>query len=86
MSHIDYATIPPLVRAALDRHAHEHQHTGGFVTAVLENNLMEAIGQADANSLAAMRSILAYVYNEIPGACHGSPAKVKAWRKAGSAS
>jgi hypothetical protein len=82
MNHIDYNTIPPLVRAALHKHAHDHQHTGDFVTAVLENNLMEAIGQADANSLAAMRSILSYVYNELPSNCHGSPAKVKAWRKA----
>ncbi len=81
MSRIDYATIPPLVREALDKHAKEHRSTGGFVTAVLENNLMEAVGQADHNSLAALPSIVAYVYNEIPGACHGSPAKVKAWRE-----
>ena len=78
---IDYATIPLYVREALHKHAHQHQHTGGFVTAVLENNLMEAVGQADAKSFAALPSICSYVYNEIPGGCHGSPAKVKAWRE-----
>lgn len=80
-SRIDYATIPPRVREALDQHAQEHRPTGDFTTAVLENNLMEAVGRADNNSLAALPSIVAYVYNELPGGCHGSPAKVKAWRE-----
>jgi hypothetical protein len=81
MSRIDYATIPPLVREALDRHAQEHAHTGGFVTSVLENDLKEAVWHADAASFAALPSICSYIHWHLPGGCHGSPEKVKAWRE-----
>ncbi len=78
MSQIDYATIPPLVLAALQKHA-RHEPVGGFVRAVLENDLKAAVNWAAPDSLAALRSILAYVYWELPAASHGTPAKVQAW-------
>jgi hypothetical protein len=81
MSRINYATIPPRVREALERHARERAHTGDFVTTVLENDLKEAVWKADAASFAALPSICSYIHWELPGACHGSPAKVKAWRE-----
>jgi hypothetical protein len=54
---------------------------GGFVTAVLENNLMEAFGRADEENRYSLFDICNYVYNEIPAGSHGSPAKVEAWMK-----
>ncbi|MES2634070.1 MAG: hypothetical protein V4669_13935 [Pseudomonadota bacterium] len=82
MAHIDYATIPQAVREALDRHAEEHAPTGDFTTAVLRNDLMQAISRADADSLRALPSICAYVMIYLPGGCHGSREKVAAWRAA----
>ena len=76
-----YPTIPPLIRAGLRRYADEHMGTGSFLTAVLENNLSEAIIRADVFSLAAIKDIVMYVHWEIPGNCHGSPEAVNAWLK-----
>ena len=78
---IDYDTIPPKIRKALDRWANEGTPVGHFVTAVLENNLSDAVARADEDSLAALHSIVGYVYNELPSPCWGSPEKTKAWAK-----
>lgn len=76
---IDYATIPPLVRAAIDRYVKDHVKCGDFTMSVLRNDLREAVPRADDDSFAALRSIVCYCHNEIPGPCWGSPAKVEAW-------
>ncbi len=76
-----YDTIPPKVRAAIDRYATERIQPGDFTTAVLCNNFSDAIAHADENSLRAIREIMIYVYNEIPGNCWGSKEKVIAWLK-----
>ena len=56
----------------------DRQPVGGFLTAVLENDLMQAFGQADQYNLAALKEILIYVRWEIPASCWGSPEKVQA--------
>jgi len=53
--------------------------TGGFLQAVLENNLIEAFARADEDNQSSMFEIVKYVYNELPLICYGSPAKVKKW-------
>jgi hypothetical protein len=79
---IDYTSIPRQVMEALRRHGDPAQRgpTGDFVTAVLENDLHNAVGRADHKSLAALSSIVAWVYNEMPAPAWGSPEKVAAWR------
>jgi hypothetical protein len=52
---------------------------GDFLTAVLENNLSEACGRADDDNLENLPAYVAYLYNEAPSPCHGSPEKVRAW-------
>jgi hypothetical protein len=79
---IDYASIPEATRYTIDAWAERAQPRGSFVQAVLENNLAEAVGRADEGNIAALHSIVAYVYNHVPAARWGSPAKVKAWSKA----
>jgi len=63
----------------LRRYADDGIPPGGFLMAVLENNLMEAFGRADEQNTLDMVEIAAYVYNEIPSVCHGSPERVTAW-------
>ena len=70
---------PVTILDAIRNHADHHHPCGSFTTAVLENNLSEAIGRADQFSLAGLFEIVRYVRWEIPSVCHGSPEKVKAW-------
>lgn len=52
---------------------------GGFLYAVLSNNLKESFGRADLENRRDMFEIVSYCYNEIPNTCWGSPEKVTAW-------
>ena len=64
---------------SLRRYADEKTPTGGFLRAVLENNLMESFGRSDTGNRESMFEICEYIYNEMQLACHGSPEKVKKW-------
>ncbi len=55
---------------------------GGFLTAVLCNDLMDACGRADNSNIHNLPAYCAFLYNEAPPACFGSPAKVEAWIEA----
>lgn len=53
--------------------------TGGFLRAVLENDLREACARADEVSRAFLFDIVSFLYNEAPSTCWGSPERVAAW-------
>lgn len=73
------------------RHLPEHMHgsiqryllngipPGSFLTAVLENDLMEAFGRADDDNREALFEWVRFIYNYAPTGCHGSSEKVSAW-------
>ncbi len=67
------------IKNELDRYAKQHTPTGSFLRAVLENDLMEATGAADTDSLRDIYDICTYIYNELPSNCHGSPEIVAKW-------
>ena len=71
--------IPERIKNSLDRYAQHHVPTGGFLKAVLENDLQEAVARADEDTLMALRTICAYVYNELPSPCWGTREKVTKW-------
>ncbi len=52
---------------------------GGWLTAVLCNDLSMAVLKADETNLKALPATVAYVYQEIPSAAWGSPQKVRTW-------
>lgn len=72
-------SCPLHIRLSLDRYAIEHIECGHFLTAVLENDLFEAVGRADSENLEVLPHICAYVYNILPATCHGSKEKVQAY-------
>jgi len=74
--------VPAAIRSSLQRYAEEHVPTGGFLRAVLENDLMETLARADKDNRAALLAICLFVYNELPASCWGSPDKVRAWLEA----
>lgn len=73
----DRVPLPTL--QGLQRYAQRHCPVGHFLTAVLSNDLMEAVGRADEGNRAALADICTYVFNYLPIGCWGSPAKVQAW-------
>ena len=76
-------TIPSDLIKSLTYYVEHHSETGGFLRAVLENDLTEAIGRADLDNLLILKDIVGYIFNELPMSCWGSKEKVKAWLKAG---
>ncbi len=82
----DYAKqIRPDIKAALDAYANGRRPVGGFLTAVLSNDLAEACARADEQNLWSLPVIVGYVWNHLPSGCWGSPEKVAAWRRHESA-
>ena len=75
------AGIPLPILEGLREYGLHHVPAGGFLHAVLCNNLHEAVCRADVDSLAAIRQIVLYVYNVMPSPCWGSQEKVQAWLK-----
>ena len=71
--------IPTNVKESLQRYAKQRIPTGDFLRAVLENDLMEAVGRADDFNRYRLFDICSYVYNEMPMSCHGSKEDVKNW-------
>ncbi len=71
--------VPDHLIDGLVAYVAERRPPGGFLRAVLENDLKEAFGRSDLESALGMRYICMWLYNCVPGACYGSPAKVSAW-------
>ena len=53
---------------------------GGFLDAVLRNDLKGAIARGDQAHLRALPSIVRYLVNYVPANCWGSEERVRAWR------
>lgn len=77
---MNYA-IPQLVREGIDDYVEHRRRQGGFVMAVLRNDLLWSIVRADSASLAALKSIVRYLHNEVTDECWGSDEKVATWLK-----
>jgi hypothetical protein len=71
--------VPAHMIGGIDRYVEHHIEPGGFLRAVLENNLKEALGRADMENRYALFDIVSYIYNECPFQCWGSPEKVGLW-------
>ena len=74
---------PEEIKETLNRYVEQKIPTGGFLEAVLCNNLSEAIGRADHINITCLPGIYRWIHWEIPSACHGSPEKVRAWLEQG---
>lgn len=54
-------------------------HPGGFLTAVLQNKLMETIQRADSTNFSHIYDIVNFIYNKIPIGCWGSEERMEFW-------
>jgi len=70
---------PLPIRAAIDRFVRDRLRPGGFVNAILENDLLEAINRADSANLFLIPHIVAYMAEHVPASARGSEAWVNDW-------
>ena len=77
--------IPARMIGGIERYIHEHIQPGDFLSAIITNDLAEAVGRADDENLHNLPAYVAYFYNEAPSTCWGSPNKMRDWLKEGRA-
>ena len=78
------ATYPMIHEPIIDgicRHVNDHKPVGGFLTAVLSNDLKESFGRADANNRIYLYHVVDLLWNHAPSGCWGSPEEMKSWLK-----
>lgn len=75
--------LPIHLRDGLERFIIQGGPVGSFLTAVLDNDLREAVSRADDDSLKALKPILQFLYGFAPAGCHGSPKNRLAWQARG---
>jgi len=75
----DYDQIPASAIESLRLYIDRGYSPGHFLTAVLSNDLTEAVRRADDTNLPLIPTYVAWLYGAAPYACWGSPARVTAW-------
>ena len=71
--------IPRRMEQGIVNYINHHIMPGSFLQAIFENNLVDAVGQADPQNLYNLPAYASYLYNEVSADCWGSPEKVKKW-------
>lgn len=83
MNRCDYSRIPRITREALDTWAQTARPGGGFVQAVIANDLRGAVESADEEHVDVLPVVVAYAVNRLPAACWGSQQRAADWRRRG---
>ncbi len=76
---IEWEACPQSLRGGFQRYIEDGILPGSFLRAVLRNDFMSAVFQADDENVLRLREICLFVHNEIPNGCWGSPERVEAW-------
>ena len=79
MNNISYDKLPPHMVDGARRYIEHGIMPGGFMMAVLDNDLGGAFARADEVNTAAMKQWAMWLYNDAPGGCWGSPRITEAW-------
>ncbi|NDC55374.1 MAG: hypothetical protein EBZ69_00825 [Alphaproteobacteria bacterium] len=75
----EYAAIPERMQEALKRYVLESVKPGDFLSAVLSNDLRNAVGRADRDNVTLLPLYIRWLYNVAPGNCWGSPENFETW-------
>jgi hypothetical protein len=76
---VDYSILPEHMRDVARGYVERGYPPGGFLRAVLANDLVGAFGRADGPNAHCMGDWATWLFNEAPSACWGSSEKVTAW-------
>lgn len=75
----EYTEISGYIIDSLDRYVNDGIPPGGFLTAVLANDLTNAFAKADAYNYQMLGDIVRFVFNKVPAAAWGSHEAVDQW-------
>jgi hypothetical protein len=75
----EYAEIPERMREGLRRYIVDRVQPGDFLTAVICNDLRNAVGRADAENLSLIPLYVRWFYNVAPNQSHGSLSRMNTW-------
>lgn len=75
--------IPRYMMGGIKRYVEKGIPPGHFLTAVICNDLQEAVGRADDYNLKNLPAYAVYFYNRVPSKCWGSREKMEAWMAQG---
>jgi len=76
---IDYSPLPEHMQDGMQMYIEYRIEPGSFLTAVLENDLMGALGKADDINKHRLYDYGLWLYNEAPAGCFGSVEAVREW-------
>jgi len=81
-----YGKVPaPHMEGAIERYIEHRIYPGGFMAALLSNDLIGAFARADHINSEKMREWSEWLYNaKIPHECWGSAEKVAKWLEGGN--
>lgn len=71
--------VPEHMRAGLVAYVEQRAPVGGFLTAVITNDLKEAVGRADGDNICQLPAFVNFFYNHAPSPCWGSKKRMDAW-------
>lgn len=75
--------LPEHMQASAQAYIEHGQPPGGFLRAVLENDLVDAFELADSENECSMRAWVAWLYRDVPPAAWKSQQAVNDWIKQG---
>ncbi len=78
------AELPPHLQEGLRDYLVARQPVGGFLKALLSNDLEQAVLRADPVSFLALRELVVFLTNFAPANAFGSPDRVRQWLQGGS--
>lgn len=73
--------IPEHMIGALQRWIENGIAPGSFLSAVLKNDLMGALGQADHINMNSLPAYAQFLYNHTPSISHGSVENFEQWER-----
>jgi hypothetical protein len=75
--------IPAHMQSGLLGYIERGEPVGGFLSALLSNDLRGTFERADDINLEAIRAYMVFLYNHVPAGCWGSKARFEAWQDNG---
>ena len=76
---IDWEKCPEHIREGMKNYVINRISTGGFLHAVLVNDLFCAIARADETNKLEIHKIIQFIHNELPTTCYGSQERYLEW-------
>lgn len=79
LSDANWSLIPEHCREGLEEYILNGTESGGFLMAVVENDLRRAVESADFTNRRVLDGYVMFLNNYAPRECWGSPVKVGKW-------